>query len=356
MNTAVQNITSTPFDGNDAAHRAEFLAAKAGEDVNNALTAIADAKQDMAGGPVRVMIALRKTFEDGLDEFPKPGEKDGNNRDDITIEETVNGETKPIKTSWYTVFSDSLPVGKSIVQEIEWCERAGKSDTVKTDIPAHILELSQTGGLGRRLDYLKGRRGTFRASIKKAMQLVFQFNAVNEVTGIQAEPIWEDGKEGDEIVSSVKCIMVWQTPDVDDDGKPKPVKYMKDYTVGSFLKLKPLVAEEKGGGFKNLDATSARSPQQDGQKDKQPDRVIKTPDTMLGVAIELHRYLDEIMLDRDTSTHDKIIKALKSDKATGEIVSSFVELRNYLDDIVKAANLQARYDKLQMSDFKARAA
>lgn len=350
-NNQVANVTSTPFDGNDAAHRAEQLAAKAGKEVSEALIVIADAKQDMAGGPIRVMIALRNAFGEELDSFPMPGEKDGNNRDEITVEETVNGETKSRKTTFYTVFADSLAPGKAIVQEIEWCERAGKADTVKTDIPQHIIDLSQTGGLARRLDYLTGRRGTFRASIKKAMQLVFQFNAVNEVTGIQSEPIWEEGKEGEEIISAQKCIVVWQTPDNDANGKPKPVKYMKDYTVGSFLKLKPLVAEEKGGGFKNLDATSARAPQETDNSEK-ADRRIKTLDTAVGVAVELHRFIDEIMMDKDTSNHDKLIKGLKSEKATGEVVSSFVELRNYLDDIVKAANLQARYDKLQMGEFK----
>lgn len=345
---AIANVTSPSFDGNSAMSRAEQLAERAGEQVSNALVIIADAKQDMAGGPVRVLIALRNAFGDELDSFPKPGEKDGNNPDEITVEDLVNGETKSRKTTFYTIFADSLPVGKAIVQEIEWCERAGKSDTVKTDIPDHIIDLSQKGGLSRRIDYLTGRRATFRASIKKAMQLHFQFNAVNEVTGIQAEPIWEDGKEGEEIIPAQKCIVVWQTPDVDAEGKSKPVMYRKDMTVGTFLKLKPLIAEENGGGFKKLDATLARAPQQEGEKAKQPDRVIKTPDTMVGVTVELHRYLDEIMRDRDTSIYDKMVKGLKSEKATGEIVSTFVELRNYLDDIVKAANLQSRYDKLQI--------
>lgn len=344
---------STSFDGNAAAARAVEFATNAGSEVDNALIVIADAKQDMAGGPVRVMLALRHAFGDQLDTFPRPGEKEGNNRDEISVEETINGETKSRKTQWYTVFADTVPAGANIVKQIEYCERAGKSDTVKTDIPAEIMELAVTGGLGRKLDYLKGRRGTFRASIKKAMELVFQFAAVAEVTGIQCEPIWEDGKEGEEIIAAQKCIAVWQTPDVDDKGNPKPVKYHQDMTVGNFLRLNADVATEKGGGFKNLVATLERGKKASDNEGAKPDRRIATLDTMVGVVTELHRYVDELVYDKDQANYNRLVKGLRSNKATDEVVSSFVELRDYLNDIIGAAELEERHKDIVAKVAKA---
>lgn len=347
MNAIVKVNPATSFDAEASASRAIQLASQAGAELEEALTVIADAKQEMAGGPIKVLIALRKAFdEETLDSFPRPGEKEGNNRDEISVEVLVNGEYKPRKTTWYTEFCDNLPMGKAIAQEIEYCTRAGQDKAIKTDIPEHIIELSLTGGLGRRLEYLNGRRGTFRASIKKAMLAHFQFKAVNEMTCIQAEPIWEEGKEGEEIIPAMKCIQVWQVPGEDANGKSLPVKYSKDYTVGTFLRLNPLIAEEKGGGFKNLDATLARAGQTKDEKDSDPARVVKTNATSITVVEELHRYFNALLTDRDTAEYDKLVKTLKSSKTSDETVSSFVELRDSLDDVIKAAGLIERYKKI----------
>lgn len=347
MSNETQTVKNVPFNGDDAAATAIRLAGMAGDDVNATLTVIADAKQEMAGGPLRVMIALRKAFGEELDSFPKPGEKEGNNRDEITVEETVNGETKSRKTTWYTVFADNLKEGASILEAIDHCKRARNPEAIKDGIPQHILDRTgEKGWIDRELNRLTGRRATFRASIKRAMELVFQFNAIENVPNIQAEPIWEEGKEGEDIIVSPKCIVVWQTP---EDGKP--VKYQEDYTVQTFLKFDAAKAIENGGGFKALENTLARKAKASGAEPK-AERRIASLDTFVGVTIEAHSFIDSVMCDRDTANYDKLVKGLQSKQIADETVDAFVELRNYLDDIIKASGLQAKYHKIHGQDMK----
>jgi len=337
-------VVVSTFDGDAAAKHAAELASKAGA-LDTVLDVIADAKQEMAGGPVKVLIALRTIYGDDLDGFPRPGEKEGNNRDEITVDVTVNGETKAKKTTFYTVFADNTPAGKKIVDTIAMIKRAGNPEAMKDGIPEHITELVASGGADRQLKYLETRRQTFRASIKRAMELVFQFNAMAEVPLVECSPIWEDGKEGEETIASQTPIQVWQ---MNEDGKR--VKYTKDLTVSTFLKIDAKRAAELGGGFKNVMKTLERGTKTDGTT-AATGPTIKTTSTFIGTAIiEGYRYADELIRNKDTADYDRLIKGLKSDKTADETVDAFVGLRNYLNDIIKAAELQQRWQKMQLAD------
>lgn len=344
MNTQVQvkAVKVLPYDGNAQAAKARSMAAKAGP-LSEVIEKVEAANVVKAGGAVNTMVMLRHIYGADLDSMPKPGEKEGNNRDEITIEETVDGETKSRDTTFYVVFADNTPLGASILSRLAQCERAKKTDTVKDDIPADILEMVDNRTIKREIDRLEALRSTNRALIKRAMKLVHQFNAIETVPGVLADPIWADGKEGKEVLNVKDCIQVWQMHEDEKRG----VKYSRDFNISTFLKLDTKAAIEAGGGFKALIDTLARETKKGGQNTTAPDRRIASLDTMVGVTVELHRFTDEIILDKDKAEYEKLIKALKSAKAADETVASFVELRNYLTDIIDAAGLQERYNKLQ---------
>lgn len=341
-NEAIKAVKVLPYDGNAQAAKARELAVKAGP-LTEVIESIESANIVKAGGAVNTMVMLRRIYGEDLDSMPRPGEKEGNNRDVITVEETVNGETKSRDTTFYVVFADGTPLGSTILSRLEQCERAKKPDTIKDGIPADILEMVATRTIGREVARLEGLRATNRAMIKRAMRLVHQFNALETVPGINAEPIWEDGKEGEQVLNVKDCIQVWQMHEDEKRG----VKYTRDFNISTFLKLDAKTAIEQGGGFKALIDTLARETKKGDQNAKSPDRRIASLDTMVGVAVELHRFTDEIITDKDHAEYDKLIKALKSAKAADETVASFVELRNYLTDIIDAAGLQARYTAIQ---------
>lgn len=332
-------IVVTPYDGNAAAKMAREYAAKA-EQLGDTLETIFTAKTEMAGGPLRVLAKLQAIYGDDLINLPKPGSETGNNRDAIEIDVTDDsGQTKSVKTTVYTVFSDNTPRGKLIVDRLALCVRAKAPDTVKDGIPEDIMELARTRGIEREIEQLQKKRSNFRASIKKAMELMYQFMAIEEVDDVIAEPIWEN-EPGGAIIQAIDCIHVYQ---MQEDGK-RP-KYSRDYSVSAFLKLDPKKAIEAGGGFKALEATAARGTK--GKPSTPAEKLtIKTVETGITVLAEFHRWLDEVVGNRDTTEMAKLLKYVNTN-GSDELVSAIVESRNFLNDIVEAAKLQSKYTKLQ---------
>lgn len=340
------HVVVTPYDGTAAADHAKALAAKAGE-LGATLETIFGAKTELSGGPLRVLSKLRAIYGEELETFPKPGAKEGNNRDEISVDVVIDGTSKSVKTTFYKVFTENTPSGKIIADRLAMCERAKKADTVKDGIPEDIMEMARTRTIDREIVALGKKLGTFRASVKKAMELMYQFIAVSEVDRVVAEPIWE-GEAGGDIIQAIDCIHVHEDVETVKDGKTfVQVKFSRDYSVSSFLKLDAAKAIENGGGFKALEATAARGTKGVQTASTAADKLtIKTVETGMTVLAEFHRWLDEISLDRDQAEMGKLLKHIHA-KGSDELISAIVESRNVLNDIIEGAKLEAKYTKLQ---------
>lgn len=337
----------TDYDGEALAGNARAMAAKETDAMSAAVNVVMKAKEDWQGGPIRVLLALQASYTpEELASFPVPDSDTGNNPDKFKIEVVKDGSTVKRPTTWYTQFADATKEGKAICDRIEMIERAAKTDTVKTGIPEDILSLNPTQREVE-LNRLKGRRNTIRASYKKAVALNIQFNLVNEMDGIQAEPIWIDGKEGEEVENTTKPIAVWQIPE-----EGKPVKNWEAYSVGSFMKLSVGKALEKGGTFKALKESVTRAKAgavgNNAAATKTP--AIATLETLLERMVEVHSYaMDKVMMAKDTAEYGTILKTLNS-KGADELVTTFVELKVMFDQIYKDAKLGEKYQKIQLDN------
>lgn len=347
------------LDGDALAARAHVLAEKVGDEMEGVMEGILQAKEDWQGGPFQVLFTLQGEFEEEiLNGFPVPGSEDGNNPDLFSIEtEGKDGKKAKKKTTFYAQFSDATPYGKILLSRIECVERAGEKNTVKDDIPREILDMNPAER-ATELAYLKGRRNTMRGSYKKAMALHFKFNEVGAYAGVEAEPIWIKGrapkdehKDGVAVVNSPECIQVWLTPEA---GKP-PSKW-ESFSISSFMKLNPAKAEEKGGGWTALMESGvvkkAPQPGAAADKAKADTLTIKTIDTGLTVAVELHRYMTEIFEDKTRAEIGKLYK-LVNHKDADELKLTIIELRNMLDDVAKDCNLGTWYTKHLEAESKA---
>lgn len=343
------------IDGEAMRASAVAMAAKEDEGMSEAMGTLIKAKEDWQGGPLKVLIAMQNAYsEEDLDAFPIPDSDTGQNPDKFKIETTDgNGKTSKKPTTWYTQFADATKEGIEISKGIEHATRAGKTDTVKTDIPANILEMNPHERTTL-LNYLTGRRTTIRGAYKKAMGLYFQFKAINELTGIRAEPIWVDGKSPEdveegrvdevEIETTTKPIAVWSIPE-----EGKPVKHWEAYSIGNFMKLDAAKAAEKGGTFKALQETNTRQTAGATGNGAEATKVpaIQTIDTLIARFAQVHSYLDHMFMAKDKKEVGQLLKLINSKEGSDELVTAIIETRNYLDDIAKDCKLDARYTKLQ---------
>lgn len=343
------------IDGDALAEQARALGAKAGEATDKAMSLVIKAKEDWQGGPFKVLFGLKMDFEDEiLSSFAVPDTDTGNNPDEFKVyKEDAKGKRKLVNSTFYVQFGDSTPAGQRILERIEWTERAGDTNMVKDDVPQDILDMSPPER-ETHLNFLKGRRATIRAAYKKAMKLYFKDIEVNAYPGITCEPIWVKGKsprdvdfnkgELPEVYNTTKPIAIWLTP---EDGRP--VVRWEAFSIGSFLKLNPKKALEKGGTFAALIESGAtkKKPGAGKAKDSDKDKLaIKTVETGVNVLAELHRWFTEIGEAKDKAELGKLYK-LGNTKDNDEFVTAVFELNDYLKHLIDETGIGAKYLKLQ---------
>lgn len=343
-----QVVVNTDSEGETQKAKAIALALRESEGMSEAIEIVAKAKEDWQGGPITVLYALQEAYGEDLDTFPEPDLETGNNPDKFKLAvQDSNGKTTLRATSFYMLFADATREGKAIVDELAFIKRAGNLEAVKDGIPDSILEMN-IDQRETRANYLNGRRSTIKASYKKAMALYFQLNAVANLPTVGCSFVYETDENGDDtgvVAATTKPIMVWQIPGNDAQGNPRPIKDREFFSIGSFLKLDPKVAAEKGGNFKELKKTVARATGGvTGNNQETP--AIKTVDTWLRTFVEAYRYMDEMQMDKQQKDIGQLYKLLKA-KGSNELAVTIVEMRNYLDDIAKDCGLDKRYTALQ---------
>lgn len=341
------------IDGDALAEHAFALAAKESVVMRDTFDRLAKAREDWQGGPLYTLLALRGTYSsEELDEFAYPGSDTGNNPDKFKMTVTKGDKKTSRNTTFYAQYARGTGSGKAILERIDWLDRAADKGAVKDGIQEDILEMSPEQRASHR-SFLEGRLNTMTQAYKKAMQLHFKLNEVNEyATNIFAEPIWQEGYSPDDvenlweakIEATQEPIAVWLA----EEGKP--ITKWEPFSIGAFLKLNPAKALEKGGGFKMLvesgivpkaaggGATTAAGAASE-------DITIKTVDKSLGVLAEFHRYMVDIMSARDGADYGKFVQEINK-KGNDEYVTSLVELKNILVDICAKSKLDLKYVKM----------
>lgn len=372
---AVADAT-TAFDGEALEAVARGLGARVSDDTQGAVDTAAKGKEDWQGGPIIVLAGLQGDFpenDDGklaLSDFPEPGSDTGNNPDKFKRPVTdTSGKTAMRPTSFYTVFTAGTKTGVLISAEIAHIKRANNLEATKDGIPEHILEMKQDAR-ETRLSFLSTRLNTMTAAYRKAMALHFQLNAIADLTvmvddtgNINADPAKntrykkgtvgvdfhyvtdENGEDTGEVANRQDPIIIWERPGYDAKGEQRPIKNPVSVSIGSFLKFDAKKAAENGGTFKALLKTVERKPKTpDGAAVTETPR-IQTVDTFVGRLVETYRFMNEMQQATDPKDLGKLYNLLKH-KDADELVVTFVEMRNYMDDICDELGLSDKYTKL----------
>lgn len=345
------------FDGSALAEHARNLGAHVGKASESAVAFVIKAKEDYEGGRFRVMFGLQQDFTDEqLAEFAVPFSDTGNNPDEFSIpSENAKGKVTQKKTNFYKEFANGTPAGQALLSRIEMCERAGDAKAIKTDIDNDILEMANDPyKLEGHLSSLTAKLGNMPKCYKNAMELFFQFQAVNEYSDkISAEPVYAEGKapseisENDipEVENTPKCIQVWEHAE-----PGKPVKRMRLLKIGEFLRLNPARATEKGGTFNALIESGAatRTPGSGANSDNGDGFVIKTVERGVEVIAEFHRWSTEILDAKDQGEYGKLLK-LGNAKDNDEYIVAVKELKDFFTQLASDISANAKYAKLQKS-------
>lgn len=337
-----KETVNTDSEGETQKARAIAFAALESDEMSTAIETVANAKEDWQGGPISVLFALKGTYGDDIDTFPKPDLDTGNNPDKFKAAMQVDGVTTIRATSFYTIFADATKEGRAIVNELAFMKRLANVNDKKEGIPTALIDayLDDENKRESRTNYLTGRRGTIRTSYKKAMSLYFQLDAVASLPHVDCNFVYvtdDKGEDTGEVENTTKPIIVWERVP-----EGKPVKKVQFFSIGSFLKLDAKEAGEKGGTLKELIKTVAR----DTNTKAAQFPTIKTAETYVRGLVETYRAMDEFQSDADQKELGKLMKILNT-KGSDELKVAVVEYRNYLDDICDELKLGEWYADLQ---------
>lgn len=354
---------------------AQGFAARVSPETEQAMDTAVTGKEDWQGGPIIVRAGLIRDFGDDLSGFAEPNSKSGNNPDRYKMAVTDNANKTAIRpTSFYLQFTRATPAGKLIVDEIALLKRANALDTVKTGIPAAILNMS-ADARDNRIIYLENRIKTMMAGYKKAMSLHFQCQRFDELaikvdaTGnVNADAAlnvrhkqgtvgWsfifdtdDEGNDTDEVVNSPTPIMIFARNGYETGtGDARPIKDQQKVSIGAFLKFNVATAIKNGSTYKALLKTVERA-QPDKNKGKTPDTKTETVDQFIGRFVESYRFMNEMQQAADPAALAKLYAVLKTDrdgKDSGELTVAWVEMAHYMADVASEMQLNAKYTELQ---------
>lgn len=323
----------------EAQHKlAMEFAAITSPELDAAMVAVAKAKDEFSGAPIRLMFSLLSTMpEDKIDLLPRIGSRfaDTNNPEIFIWKDPSKEGATEKEVSFYVVWADNTPEGTRVVTELDWLARLSSDNMVITDIPAPFkAKYPNPEARNRYKKYLNGRRGTIRAAYKNAIKLMHQFDAVNELALVKAVTI--PGTEPGTFENVVKVqskVVGRETMDYEH------------YSVGSFLKLNAAKAAEGGGTLEALKATVARDTGKGKDKEKGVPALasINTPETSDKVAIAWHSYLDKAWQDKAGDEYRALLKQLTGPGGASSVVT-LGGIRNILNSLFKMDKIQSIYD------------
>lgn len=322
---------------------AHTLAAIDNANLSSAVLAVATAKQEYQGGPMKVYFYMTQAYsEEQMASFPKPGtghpktDKDyaGNNPDYFKVPSFgKDGKRTEKSVSFYVEYADNTPAGKPVCQRIDYIQRAGNDKAKQDDIPADVLALNPHQR-DVELKKLETKRATIRSSFKSAIKLGFQFEAINALDHVAAVAI-PGVKEGEfENMILVRSTIAGR----------ETIDY-EHYTISAFMRLDADKAAEKDGTLAALKATVKRDKPDDNSGTASGTTVvIKTVDTLGKVFNDAYAFMDEAWSASDKAKYTELLKQLgpRGGAGTDLMASAFYNVWRMLNDVYKHDAIRER--------------
>jgi hypothetical protein len=330
------------------------------------INVIAKAKQDYEGGPFAVMFkCMEYLTKEQIDALPDPDAETGNNPGRFKVR-TLNSKNKPVVKEWkyYHVLSDKLPGNILKQQRIDMLELSMK-DPVQynvSSVPQDIKDMDRDRRKAE-ISKLEGELTTSRTNILAAFELLFHIRAVNALDGVTASVMYAlaedgktllDGEDGRECVveNTKRPIVVCTTV----EGRQH--KDITEMSIGSFKKLRPDVAKEKGGTYQALIDSAPvvkRGTKEDEPGGSKPE-LINTNDTFIARLVDCHQYVDAIMSDPKQTNWTGLIKLING-AGSDDLLVTVTDLHAALGEwLAKTHKAGPRYQDIVVKRAEAEAA
>lgn len=350
------NKTETPAEPKDEGINAlmsggELMLKKARDMANleNADTAaaikeICTAKETWQGGPFRILSAWYNNYSaEQLAEFPRPGVDTGNNPNAFQIKKTdASGKERMAKTTFYAQYALATKEGQVIAKAIGLTKIAIDPTSNKAGLPEEYANLASSDDgistLKSRADQLRSRLNNMTLAFTKAAKLMWQISDISDMPLLSVDI--RTTKDNPAALDGQTPFIVYTKPD-----EGKPVTEQKSFSIGSFLNLNPAKALEKGGTLKALQDTLQNT--NGGAQTPANKERIKTVDTFVEVATDIHDFLDEVLSDSKQTLYGALLKELNK-KGSDDLLVTVTELRNFFNDILNDVhNAGQRYTDIQ---------
>lgn len=347
---------------------AQDVGAKSGY-LDETMGVIVKARQDYEGGPFAVMFkVMDKMDAETIEALPDPDSETGNNPGRYKIR-IMGNKGKPIvkEKKFYHVLSDRLPSNVGKQQRIDMLELSMK-DPVQfnlSSVPQEIKDMDQSYRKAE-ISRLEGELATSRTNVLSAFELLFAIRNANSLPGVTVNVLYALDAEGKE-----KNGQDGRPTEVENTRTPIVVsttvegRKAKDTTmlsVGSFKKLRPEVAREKGGTYTAFVESAPEVKR--GTKGESTDQTggskpknIATNDTAIARLTDLHEYFDVITSDTKQTNISALIGLLNKKEGSTDLLITVTEVRDFLTGILaKTYKSGERYQQATRAKAEAMAA
>lgn len=313
------------------------------EHVQAAAIVAANAKDEFSGAPIKLYVAMLQDYDDETINALPIIDSEGGNNPDIFMWKDPNSDAKEKKVSFYTIWTDNTPEVSKVLEELRWLKALGDPEMRDDDIPQEFKD-KYDGPAKResRKKYLVGRRTTIRNCYKRAVQLLHQFDAINELAGVTVNLIpTADGKGYENFLH------------VHTKVEERKLLDTMHLTVSQFLKLNAAAIAEQGGTFAALKASIVRKKKGEGSKGETGIPAlasIQTGETLDKVMTAAHHYLDHLITDKKGKDWGDFLKFLTGPGGASAI-ETLGDIRACIDDIFKMDKVAYIYAKVKEDNF-----
>lgn len=311
------------------------------DDVNAIVVRIDAAAKDAKSGPFDILEWFRSNIDaDELAKFPRPGSKLGDNPDIYKEVYFRDGNKKFKPTSFYLkFFLNAFPEGQRIAKTMRMIELAGNEKADHTEIPQDIRDLNPIQLDAMKKDLTDQQNRGVR-SIRDAIALHMQFELVNELPGVTAEPELDDNGH---VAKIAKPILVYDTN--------KPRQVWGHYSISGFMQFDPEKAAELGGTFDALKLTAKREKATDDNTGGTGDKpvVINTNSTMAARLNDVAEYISNKLMP-EGSRNREIYALFVKDQVNGpdgnDLIYNLNEIKLFVDGILNIPSVQSKLEQI----------
>lgn len=315
---------------------ADNLSTLVTDEANAIIVRIDHAKKDLGSGPFQLLKWAKTNIPaDKLAMFPTPGSETGTCPDKYEEVYHRDGKKKFRKTSFYLkFFLQSFPEGKRIAAALAHIALAKDEKANQAAVPAEIRALDPVALESLRED-LVGQQNTGVKAIRDAMALEKQFNAVNALAQVGAEPLMD--KAGD-VQKVNKPIKVWNTENKDTEWNL--------YSISGFMQFDADRASELGGTFDALKLTAKRDQSEDGG-DGTGDKpvVINTNATLVARITDIHEFIaNKLMADPKRELYGQFLKDHIASAGSDDLIESLSDIMSFANGVLNIPAVQTRLE------------